>query len=248
MRHVQRRHLITRANDLRHRLRFRVWVAMLGFQLRRRGARLVVDAPHGARMGSLPSVDVEPLGDGEGVFTLRLGRGVRLGRATHIDIHAGGTNLLEMGDGAYLMHGVRLQLRGGAIRMAEHVNVRDGAVLKTEGELILGREVPVSYGCTIHCVERVELADRCGLAERVTVADSDHTHHGDDRYFLATPLKVGPVHIGPNVFVCANAVITRGARIGANSVVGAGAVVGEGEHPAGWLIAGIPARPVRELA
>ena len=240
--------MITRANELRHRLRFRVWIAMLGLRLRRRGGRLIVDAPHGARMGSMPSVEIEPFGDGDATFTLRLGRGVKLGRATHIDIHALGTNVLEMDDGAYLMHGVRLQLRGGAIRMAEHVNVRDGAVLKTEGELILGREVPVSYGATIHCVERVELADRSGLAERVTVADSDHTHHGDDRYFLAAPLKIGPVHIGPNVFVCANAVITRGARIGANSVVAAGAVVGEGEYPEGWLIAGIPARPLRELS
>ena len=77
--------------------------------------------------------------------------------------------------------------------------------------------------------------------------DSDHTHHGDDRPFLAQPLKIAPVHIGANAFVCANAVITRGARIGANSVVGAGAVVGAGEHPAGWLVAGIPARPVRAL-
>lgn len=237
--------MITRANELRHRLRFRAWTVVLRLRLRRRGARLVVDAPHGARMDGLPHVSVD--GDG-GSLTLRLGRGVKLGRATHLDVLGGGDSTLEIGDGAYLMHGVRLQLRGGAIRLAAHVNLRDGVVLKSEGELVVGYEVPISYGGVIHCVERIEIADRAGLAERVTVVDSDHTHFGDDRYFLANPLKVDPVHIGPNAFVCANAVITRGARVGANSIIAAGAVVGAGEHPVGWLVAGVPARPVRALA
>jgi acetyltransferase-like isoleucine patch superfamily enzyme len=236
--------VITRVNELRHRLRFRIWTALLAVQLRRRGARLFVDAPHGARMDSFPHVAIDGSG---GTFELRLGRGVKLGRATHLDIHAGGANVLEIGDGAYLMHGVRLQLRGGAIRLAAHVNLRDGVVLKSEGELVIGYEVVVSYGSAIHCVRRIEIADQAGLAERVTVVDSDHTHYGDDRYFLAQPLKVEPVHIGSNAFICANAVIMRGARVGANSVVGAGAVVGAGEHPDGWLLAGAPATPVREL-
>jgi acetyltransferase-like isoleucine patch superfamily enzyme len=237
--------VITRVNETRHRLRFRLWTALLRLQLRRRGAGLVVEAPHGARMATFPHVAVDGRG---GTLRLRIGRGVKLGRATHLDLQlTGGDCALEIGDGAYLMHGVRLQLRGGAIRLGAHVNLRDGVVLKSEGELVVGYGVPISYGCAIHCVERIDIAGCAGLAERVTVVDSDHTHYGDERYFLANPLKVAPVHIGANAFVCANAVITRGARVGANSVIGAGAVVGEGEHPDGWLVAGVPARPVRAL-
>jgi acetyltransferase-like isoleucine patch superfamily enzyme len=235
--------VITAANELRHRLRFRAWTAWLSFQLRRRGGRLTVDAPHGARMDSRPHVDVS---DGVGSFTLRIGRGVKLGRGTHLDLQPGDA-VLEIGDGAYLMHGVRLQLRGGAIRLGPHVNLRDGVVLKSEGELTIGEDVPVSYGGMIHCVERITIDDRAGLAERVTVVDSDHTHDGTDDWFLAQPLRVEPVHIGANVFVCANAVVTRGARIGANSVVAASAVIGAGDHPPGRLFAGAPARPVRAL-
>ncbi len=52
--------MITRLNETRHRLAFRLWAAWLRVQLRRRGARLVVDAPHGARMDSWPHVAVEP--------------------------------------------------------------------------------------------------------------------------------------------------------------------------------------------
>jgi acetyltransferase-like isoleucine patch superfamily enzyme len=235
--------VITALNEARHRLRFRLWTALLGLQLRRRGARLTVDAPHGARMDTWPHVTV---GDAVRSFTLRVARGVKLGRATHIDLLAG-DNVLEIGDGAYLLHGVRIQLRAGTIRLGPHVNLRDGVVLKSEGELDIGYEVPVSYGAMIHCVERITIDDRAGLAERVTVVDSDHTHDGTDAYFLANPLKVAPVHIGSNVFVCANAVVTRGADIGANSVIAANAVIGEGEHPGGRLYAGAPARPIREL-
>jgi acetyltransferase-like isoleucine patch superfamily enzyme len=235
--------VITRLNEARHRMAFRLWTALLALRLRRGGARLSVDAPHGARMDTWPHVSI---GDGLRSFTLRVGRGVKLGRATHLDLQAG-DNVLEIGDGAYLLHGVRLQLRDGSIRLGPHVNLRDGVVLKSQGELDIGAEVPVSYGGMIHCVERITIEARAGLAERVTVVDSDHTHDGTDAYFLDNPLKVAPVHIGANVFVCANAVITRGADIGANAVVAANAVVDAGEHPGGQLYAGAPARPIRAL-
>lgn len=233
--------MITQLNETRHRLSFRLWCAWLALQLRRRGATLTVDAPHGARLDSWPHVAVTP---DLRSFTLRLGHGVKLGRATHIDL-LGGDTTLALGDGSYLMHGVRLQLRGGAIRLAEHVDVRDGAVLKSEGELIVGARIPISYGTTIHCVERIEIGADSGLAERVTIVDSDHGADGTDTPFLSQPLHIAPVLVGTNVFVCANAVILRGARIGANSVVAAGAVAGAGEHPAGHLHAGAPARAIR---
>ena len=190
--------MITRANDTLHRLRFAVWIGLLRLQLRRRGARLVVDAPYGARMNGFPHLDVDGTHGGGGTFTLRVARGVKLGRATHLDLLASGANTLEIGEGAYLMHGVRLQLRDGSIRLGPHVNLRDGVVLKSEGRLDIGYEVPVSYGSVIHCVEAIEIADYAGLAERVTVVDSDHTHDGTDAYFLRQPLRIAPVRIGSN--------------------------------------------------
>jgi acetyltransferase-like isoleucine patch superfamily enzyme len=55
-----------------------------------------------------------------------------------------------------------------------------------------------------------------------------------------------PVVIGANTLVYSNAVITMGTRVGPNSQVAAGALV-RGEHPAGVLLAGVPARVVRTL-
>jgi acetyltransferase-like isoleucine patch superfamily enzyme len=239
--------VITAVNALRHRARFRLWTIVLRTQLRRRSARLVVDAPHGARFDAFPHVKVQDLGEGESTFTLRLGKGVSLGRDLTIEVWARGTSTLELADGAYFMSGVRLQMRGGTLSIGPHAHVRDGCVLKAEGVLAIGEEVTVSFGDIIACNERIEIGDFVGIGERVTITDSDHTHDGTDDHYLRQPLRVTPVRIGRNALISANSVILRGAEIGPNAVVAAGAVVGAGEHPGSWLLAGAPAKPIKPL-
>lgn len=227
------------------RVRFALWVALLRLQLRRHGAKLEVEG--GARFRGAPSVTVLDLGEGAARTTLRFAEGVSLGRGMELVLWAGGTNRLEVGAGGYFQNGVRVELRGGRIAIGAHAHVRDGAVLKSQGELLIGREVTVSFGDVLACTERIEIGDLCGLGERVTITDSDHTHDGSDHHYLEQPLKIAPVRLGTNVLVSANAVVLRGADVGANAVVAAGAVVGRGEHPGAHLLAGTPARPVRPL-
>jgi acetyltransferase-like isoleucine patch superfamily enzyme len=83
-----------------------------------------------------------------------------------------------------------------------------------------------------------------GLAERVTVADSDHrSDGGTDRAFLSFPVVSTPVELGANVFIGTNAIVLRGARVGPGAIAAAGALVTGGEHPAGMLLVGAPATP-----
>ena len=103
---------------VRDRAVFAAWTAWLRLQLRRRGARLILDAPHGARLDGLPHLRVERLGTGDATLTLRLGRGVSLGRATHLDVWAGGTNRLTLDDGAYLQQASACSCAGGRSRWA----------------------------------------------------------------------------------------------------------------------------------
>jgi acetyltransferase-like isoleucine patch superfamily enzyme len=207
----------------------------------------VLDAPHPVRLDSWPRVRLHDRGDGDATFTLRIGEGVSLGRELALEISVRGTNRLELGDGVYFLAGARVELRGGTIALGRHTHVRDGAVLKSEGTLTVGEEVTISFGDVLACTKRIDIGDVCGLAERVTITDSDHTHDGTDRHYLLQPLRVAPVRLGRNVLVSANAVVLRGALIGDNAVVAAGAVVGRGEHPGGHLLAGTPARAVRPL-
>lgn len=229
---------------LRRDLRFRLWSAGLALRLRRHGGRLALDAPHGARFTSAPRVEVDPAGGAE--LTLRLGRDVSLGRSLVLDVR--GRCSLEVGDEAWFGHAPRVQLRGGRVALGARSHVRDGSVLKSDGDLEIGEDVTIGYHDVLACTERIVVGDRSGLGERVTVIDSDHTPDGSDGWYLRAPLRTTPVELGRNVLVSANAVILRGARVGDNAVIGAGAVVRGGEHAGGWLHAGAPAGAIRPLA
>src|SRR3954454_10334486 len=229
------------------RARFRAWAAHLELELRRRGARLVLDAPHGLLFESAPQLRVVMAGRGDATLPLRIGRNVFIGRNVLLEVWAQGTNELVLGDDSYMLDGVRVILRDGRVVLGPRSNLRDYVQVKSQGDLILGDEVSVCYGSVLHCTERIELHDLVGTGERVTMIDSEKRHDGSDTHFLRQPLRVAPVVIERNTFVAANAVITHGTHVGRNAVIGAGAVLTGGDYPGGHVIAGAPAKPIRPL-
>ena len=82
----------------------------------------------------------------------------------------------------------------------------------------------------------------------------DHDYHALDylsRRSLVTDVaacKTAPVVIGDDVLIGANAIILKGVTIGDRSVIGAGAVVSLKGVPPDSLVAGNPARIIRQLA
>jgi acetyltransferase-like isoleucine patch superfamily enzyme len=240
------RRLARPARRLHRLLCFRIWAARLDFELRRRGGRLDLEADGVPELEGIPSIRALSQGAGDGVLRLRLGEGVRLTRRLELEVWAGGTNVLELGDHC-VVGGCLLQLRSGTIRAADHVQIRDFSVVKSSGELTIGSRSLVSFSSAIHCESRVELDDCVAMADRVTVTDSDHRLGAGDDYFYDRPTLVDPVFIGHNTWVGAGVVITRGSRIGANSAIAANAVVRAGEYPGGSLIGGVPARKIKSL-
>jgi acetyltransferase-like isoleucine patch superfamily enzyme len=216
-------------------------------ELRRRGGRLELDAPHGIAFDAPPELKIVMRGEGDGTFTLRAGRNVSIGRHVLLEVYATGTNVLDLGDDSYILDGVRVMLRSGRIVLGARSNLRDYVQVKSEGDLILGEEVSVCYGSVLHCTQRIELHDLVGTGERVTMIDSEKRHDGSDTHFLRQPLRVEPVVVERNTFIAANAVITHGSRVGRNAVIGAGAVLTGGDYPGGHIIAGAPARAVKAL-
>ena len=228
-------------------IRFNLWVLELRLRVRIAGGSLVVDAPHGAPvLESRPIVKAYPWGEGSGVLTLRFGKDVRLCRGVVMDIDARGDNEIAIGDNSLIMNNVRMILRSGRISIGADCDIRDGVWMKSEGELLLGDHIPIAQYSALHCAERIEFADWVGLAERVSVLDSDHGFDGSDVYFRDQPLKVEPTTIDRNTFIAAGAVVLRGARIGANCLVAANSVVRGGEYQSGSLLAGAPAKVVSE--
>lgn len=225
-------------------VRWRWWTLVAAGRLRRLGGRLLIEARGTPRLRGPLRLETGP---SPGTVTLRIGRDVTVGRECVLDLADGLDGIVELGDGAVLQSRVRLQPWGGAIRVGARAQIRDGCELKSKGELRLGERAICGRNTTLHCHSAITLGDDVGLAERVTVTDSDHEADGSDTWFMHQPVSADAVVLGRNVFCATNAVVLRGTRIGANSVVAAGAVVTGGEHPSGWLIGGIPAKKLKPL-
>jgi acetyltransferase-like isoleucine patch superfamily enzyme len=228
-------------------LRFRLWTIRLRLALLRRGVRLRVDAPWRVDFRGSPGLRVTTGDAGPGALAIRLGRDVRVERDVLLEIVTGTAGELDLADRAELRAGVGVWLMGGSIRIGTGTIIRERAILKSGGELVIGDYVRFGCGGVIHCHERVELGSRAGLADLIVIVDSDHLHDGSSTWVMDQPVESAPIVVGANTLVGASVVLTRGAVIGPNSIVAAGAVVRAGEHPGGWVLGGVPARPLREL-
>ncbi len=229
-------------------LRFRAWVLQTQARLARLRCRLVVETDGTPRFDDLPRVATDAVGEGGGSLTLRIGRDCRFGRELTLDLWTHADSVLEIGDRCQFQDRIRLQPWGGAIRFGAQVRVRDGAELKSKGELVVGADSFIGRNTTVHCHERIELAEHVNLAEGVNVMDSDHTHDGSDTHVARQRIVSAPVVVESNVFVGTNALILRGSHVGRNVMIATGAVLTGGDYPERHLLAGVPAQPLRPLA
>jgi acetyltransferase-like isoleucine patch superfamily enzyme len=121
---------------------------------------------------------------------------------------------------------VEVSRRHARIEVGDRVEFNNNSMLKSEG-------AGISVG-------------RDGLfGAHVEIFDSNfHDLHPERR--RTGEQRMAPVVIGENVFVGMGVRILKGVTVGADSVIGAGAVVSS-SIPAGVIVAGNPARVIREL-
>jgi acetyltransferase-like isoleucine patch superfamily enzyme len=152
----------------------------------------------------------------------RLGRGVKLRGRPLLE----GLGTIEIEDGvAIWSHLARTQLSAGP-----------GATLR------LGAGSFVNTGASISARARVDIGCRCQIANHVVIMDSDF--HG--LLERDKPEPPAPIVIEDDVWIAVRATVLKGVRIGRGAVVAAGAVVVR-DVPPHTLVAGVPARVVREL-
>ena len=108
----------------------------------------------------------------------------------------------------------------------------------------LADDVYINFNLTLVDDVEVFIGSRVMLAPNVTITTTGHPVHPDLRrdgsQFSA------PVRIGDDVWIGAGAVLLPGVVIGAGSVVGAASVV-TGNVPPGVVVAGSPARIIRQI-
>ena len=114
-----------------------------------------------------------------------------------------------------------------------------------EAEIVFGNRVVVN-GTRFGCRQRIEIGEGCLLAD-ARIMDTDfHALDPQGKHRWQTIGESKPIVLGPNVWVCAGAMVLKGVTIGANSVIAAGAVVSR-DVPPNVVVAGNPAQVVKQL-
>jgi carbonic anhydrase/acetyltransferase-like protein (isoleucine patch superfamily) len=118
----------------------------------------------------------------------------------------------------------------GDVEVGEGSSIWENAVLRADmGRIRIGRHSSIQDNCTIH----TDVGDQCVIGDFVTVGHNAVIH--------------GSV-VHDYVVVGMNSTLLEGSEVGPNSMVAAGSVVLEKEKtPPKVLLAGVPAKPVRNL-
>lgn len=111
--------------------------------------------------------------------------------------------------------------------------------------LSIGEHVNIARGVIINAAGTVVIDDWALLAPDVIIYSQDHVFDGIDVPISLAEDRRAPIHIGEAAWIASRAIITAGVSIGAGAVVAAGAVVTR-DVPPNTLVAGVPARVIRE--
>ena len=112
------------------------------------------------------------------------------------------------------------------------------------GDVIIGDYTRVGLHNTV--IGPVTIGNHVNLAQGITVTALNHNFAEKGLRIDEQGVSTNPVTIGDDIWIGANAVILPGVTIGNHSVVAAGAVVTK-DVPPHTLVAGVPARKIKEL-
>ena len=155
---------------------------------------------------------------------IKVGRGVRLGRAVYISV-----------------------VKGGFLDLGDDVHVDSHSYITVEGKLTVGAGSYVGVGCTLVAQDKITIGPDALIAAYVTIRDQDHRIDRRNMPYRKQGLVASPISIGRNVWIGTKATILRGSSIGDNCVVGANSVVTQ-DVASNSVAVGAPARVIRTLS
>ncbi len=143
---------------------------------------------------------------------------------------------LSIGSGSIVEAAIRFDRPGGAVRIGERTFVGASTFVCAE-TIEIGSDVLISWGCTI--VDHNSHA----LAWKDRRRDVENWYAGTKNW---APVESAAVRIGNKAWIGFNVIVLKGVTIGEGAIIGAGSVVTR-DVAAFTIVAGNPARPIREL-
>lgn len=111
--------------------------------------------------------------------------------------------------------------------------------VNANANLVLGSGY-INNRLNLSCFKEIRIGNNVAISEGVTIRDSDNHQLEREGFTVAAP-----VIIGDHVWIGLNVTILKGVTIGNGAVIAAGSVV-VNDVPERCLVAGVPARVIRE--
>lgn len=157
----------------------------------------------------------------KGCRNIHLGAHCKVHSAASLDASKGGQ--IHLGIGVTINRYAYLQADRGGIRLGDRVEINNYTIINGTGAVTIGDDTLVGPGVRI-------ISYQHGIAP--------------GRIIREQPTTGQAITIGTGAWIGANAVILSGVTVGNGAVVAAGAVVNR-DVPAGAVVAGVPARHIR---
>lgn len=108
--------------------------------------------------------------------------------------------------------------------------------------ITVGKNVFINTGCRFQDQGGIVLGDGALIGHNVVLATLNHDEDPAKRHIL----HPGPIVLGKNVWIGANATVVPGVTIGHGAIVAAGAVVTK-DVPPDVVVGGVPARVLKRI-
>jgi acetyltransferase-like isoleucine patch superfamily enzyme len=167
----------------------------------------------------------------------------------------------RLGEHSVVYEPERIVAAGGAadsIEIGDHTHVRGELLTLPNGRIRIGDYCYVGEQTRLWAAESISVGDRVLIAHLTTILDNRshplepaarHRHYRailESGHPADVDLGARPVRIEDDAWIGCSVVILAGVTVGKGAVVGAGSVV-ISDVPPGVLVAGNPARVVRDL-
>jgi len=170
-------------------------------------------------------------------------KGVRIRFANHV----------TLGRSAYLDQGVYLHACPNGIHIGRNTLVMHGSVLHVynfrdipNSGIWIGDDSLIGEYNVLRGQGGIHIGSRVYTSPMVQMLAVDHVFDDRDRPFVEQGITARGITVQDDVWIGSGAIVTDGVTIGEGAVVAAGSVVTR-DVPPRTVVAGAPARPVREV-